>query len=63
MSKSFHSQLRDSLDEAHMNNGHIASAEHYRLKKALRTATMKGRQFQDENELAEFIANGMRFQS
>lgn len=62
MAKSFHSKLRDALDETHCGEGRLSSAEHYRLKKAMREANMRGRQFQDADELAQFVANGMRFQ-
>lgn len=62
MAKSFHSKLRDALDETHCGEGRLSSAEHYRLKRAMREANMRGRQFQDADELAQFVANGMRFQ-
>lgn len=62
MAKSFHSKLRDALDDAHCGEGRLSTAEHYRIKRALREATMKGRQFQTAEELAEFIATGRRFQ-
>ena len=62
MSKSFHSKLRDALDETHCGGGRLSTAEHYRLKRAMRESTMRGREFQDADELAAFIANGMRFQ-
>lgn len=62
MSKSFHSKLRDALDETHCGEGRLSTAEHYRLKRAMRESTMRGREFQDADELAQFVANGMRFQ-
>lgn len=62
MSKSFHSRLRDALDETHCGEGRLSTAEHYRLKRAMRESTMRGREFQDADELAQFVANGMRFQ-
>ena len=62
MSKSFHSRLREALDETHCGEGRLSTAEHYRLKKAMRESTMRGREFQDADELAQFVANGMRFQ-
>ena len=62
MAKSFHSTLRDALDEAHCGEGRLSTAEHYRLKRAMREANMRGRQFNDAEELAAFIANGRRFQ-
>lgn len=62
MSKSFHSRLRDALDEAHMQNGKLATREHYALKKAMREANMSGRQFADAEDLALYMAKGRRFQ-
>lgn len=62
MAKSFHSRLRDALDETHCGEGRLSSAEHYRLKRAMRESTMRGREFQNADELAAFVANGMRFQ-
>lgn len=62
MSKSFHSRLREALDDTHCGEGRLSTAEHYRLKKAMRESTMRGREFQDADELAQFVANGMRFQ-
>lgn len=62
MSKSFHSRLREALDDTHCGEGRLSTAEHYRLKRAMREANFKGRQFQDADELARFVANGMRFQ-
>lgn len=62
MSKSFHSKLREALDDTHCGEGRLSTAEHYRLKRAMREANMRGRQFQDADELAQFVANGMRFQ-
>lgn len=62
MSKSFHSRLRDALDETHCGEGRLSTSEHYRLKKAMREANMRGRTFNTAEELAEFIANGRRFQ-
>ena len=62
MAKSFHSRLRDALDETHCGEGRLSSAEHYRLKRAMRESTMRGREFQNADELAQFVANGMRFQ-
>lgn len=62
MSKSFHSRLRDALDDAHMQNGRLATREHYALKRAMREANMSGRQFADAEELALYLAKGRRFQ-
>lgn len=62
MSKSFHSKLREALDDSHCGEGRLSTAEHYRLKHAMRESTMRGREFQDAAELAAFVANGMRFQ-
>lgn len=62
MSKSFHSKLRDSLDASHLGDGRLKASEHYALKRAMRDATMKGREFQTAEELAEYLTNGRRFQ-
>lgn len=62
MGKSFHSTLRDALDDAHMNNGKLATAEHYRLKAAMRQANMSGRVFESAEDLALYLAKGRRFQ-
>ncbi len=62
MSKSFHSTLREALDHTHQGEGRLSSAEHYTLKRAMREANMKGRQFQSAEELASFVSHGMRFQ-
>lgn len=62
MAKSFHSRLREALDETHCGEGRLSTQEHYRLKRAMREANMRGRQFNDAEELAAFIAGGRRFQ-
>lgn len=62
MSKSFHSALREALDDTHQNEGRLSAKEHYTLKRAMRDANMKGRQFQSADELAAYVVNGMRFQ-
>lgn len=62
MSKSFHSRLREALDDAHCGEGRLSAPEHYRLKRAMREANMRGKQFQTAEELAEFISGGRRFQ-
>lgn len=54
MSKSFHSKLREALDTEHLN-GKLRSDLHYKLKRAMREANMRGRQFQNEYELAEAL--------
>lgn len=62
MSKSFHSQLRDALDAAHLGNGQLATAEHYALKRAMREAQMSGRTFESAEDLALYLSKGRRFQ-
>jgi len=62
MAKSFHSKLRDALDHDHLSEGRLSTADHYKLKRALREATMRGREFTTAEELAQFIATGRRFQ-
>lgn len=62
MSKSFHSQLRDALDEAHMDGGRLATPDHYRLKKAMRDANMSGRVFESAEDLALYLSTGRRYQ-
>lgn len=62
MGKSFHSQLRDALDDAHMNNGRIATPDHYKLKRAMREANMSGRVFESAESLALYLAKGRRWQ-
>lgn len=62
MSKSFHSRLRDALDETHCGEGRLSAPEHYALKRAMREANMSGRQFADAEELAQYMAKGRRFQ-
>lgn len=62
MGKTFHDKMRDALDDAHMNNGRLATADHYRIKRALRDAQMSGRVFEDAESLALYLAKGRRFQ-
>lgn len=61
MAKSFHSQLRDALDDAHMNGGRLATRDHYAIKRAMREAQMSGRVFEDAESLALYIAKGRRY--
>lgn len=62
MAKSFHSLLREALDDVHMHEGRLSTVEHYRLKRAMREANMRGRQFQTAEELDEYMMTGRRFQ-
>lgn len=61
MARSFHSKLREALDAEHLDAGRLATRTHYELKKAMREANMRGRQFQTPEELAEFITEGRRY--
>lgn len=62
MGKSFHSKLRDALDEAHQHQGRLATGDHYKLKRAMREANMSGRVFENAEDLALYLAKGRRWQ-
>lgn len=55
MSRSFSDRLRANLDAAHQS-GKLATCLHYRIKKEMRAATMRGESFKDAEALASAIA-------
>lgn len=61
MSKSFNSRLRDALDDTHCGEGRLRTADHYRLKRAMRQANMEGRQFDSAESFALYVASGRGF--
>lgn len=62
MGKSFNEKMRAALDDAHMNDGRLATADHYKIKQAMRAAQMSGRTFESPEALALYMAKGRRFQ-
>ena len=62
MGKSFHSRLQQALDAPLQKGERIDTSMHYKLKRAMRDANMRGQQFQNEEELAAYLHEGRRYQ-
>ena len=55
MSRSFSDTMRAKLDSAHQA-GRLATGLHYRIKREMRAATMRGQSFKDAESLAKALA-------